>query len=149
MRNCPILTIAPRGGLCRFAVGVIRVDETGEAMSILGVLILLLLFAVFYLWPACARPGGGRRLAFICAGVGLALFWGSAFWGPIAMEAPRGLGAAIDLFLRIIATGYVLTAAAAQAVRGWAEAQGIAGYRHWIVVALGVVVPPLFVMPFA
>ncbi len=78
----------------------------------------------------------------------LAVFWGSAYWGPIAMEEPRGLGAAIDIYLRVTGTAYLVMACVLQGIRVWAASAGYARYRHWLVVLLCFVVPPAIVVPF-
>ncbi|MBO6604339.1 MAG: hypothetical protein JJ938_09050 [Roseicyclus sp.] len=64
------------------------------------------------------------------------------------MEEPRGMGAAIDLALRGVATGYVIMAGVVQGVRHWARSGGMAGYRHWIVVLAGGLIAPLLMVPF-
>jgi hypothetical protein len=110
--------------------------------------VLLALLVAVYFWPASARPGRQRVLAFSLGTLVLALFWVSAYVGPIAMENPRGLGAAIDLFLRLTATAYLTTAGAVQGVRTWFLTEGRGGYRHWIAVAVGFVLVPALMIPF-
>ncbi|WP_147450656.1 hypothetical protein [Rhodophyticola porphyridii] len=115
---------------------------------IVGVVFLGVLVGVLYVWPAYAQPGKTLILAFGVALAALVLFWVSAYVGPIAMEEPRGLGAAIDLAFRGVASGYVVMAAVVQAIRRWAKSMDIGGYRHWIVVLLCAFLPPFLIVPF-
>jgi hypothetical protein len=117
-------------------------------VSIKGALLIGALLGLLYVWPAFARPGRPFLIAMGMAVATLILFWVSAYVGPIAMEEPRGLGAAIDLAFRGVATGYLVMAAVVQAVRRWAISMDIAGYRHWIVVLLCAFLPPFLIVPF-
>lgn len=114
-----------------------------SGIAILGALICLL-----YLWPATARTGRPLIVAFGVAALTLLAFWTSAYVGPIAMEQPRGLAAAIDLALRWCATSYVLAAITVQMIRRWAQTRGISTYRHWIAVTAGAVLAPVPVILF-
>lgn len=113
------------------------------AIALIGAVLGLL-----YVWPAVARPGWPLVIAMGLAVGALVLFWISAFVGPLAMEEPRGIGAAIDLGLRGIATGYVAMAGAAQGIRRWAQSTEPSGYRHWPVVLTCAFLPPFLVVPF-
>ena len=117
-------------------------------VSIQGALLIGALLGLLYVWPAFARLGRPLLIAMGMAVATLMLFWVSAYVGPIAMEEPRGLGAAIDLAFRGVATGYVLMAVLVQAIRRWARSADIAGYRHWIVVLIGAFMPPFLIVPF-
>ncbi len=117
-------------------------------ISIPGILLLLTLIVLLYVWPASARPGRPLAAAMTVAVITLVLFWLSAYVGPIAMEDPRGLSAAIDLAFRGVATGYVIMAGAAQGVRRWAQSNNVTAYRHWVVVLLGGLIAPVLIVPF-
>lgn len=108
----------------------------------IGILVLAAMLFVFYLLPSTLRLWRPFLIAAGIALAALALFWLSAFVGPIKMEEPRGLGAAIDLFLRMLATSYLLWAFLAQGVRAWALRNGHDGYKHWItVLVIGMLAP--------
>lgn len=115
-------------------------------ISIYGYLLLGALFVVIYIWPATARLWRPFAISLSIAFTIVVLLWISAFVGPIAMENPRGLSAAIDIALRAVVSGYLLMACAVQAIRGWAVHTGVSGYRHSILIALGALVPPFLVV---
>lgn len=64
------------------------------------------------------------------------------------MEYPRGMGAAIDLLARVIASLYLAMACAAQWLRARAVSSGNDDYPHWLVVTLGFFIAPVLALPF-
>lgn len=117
-------------------------------VSSLGYVLLGAFLLVLYVWPAYARLWRPFAVSMSVAIVTLVLFWVSAFVGPIAMEYPRGLAAAIDLALRAAATAYLMMACALQGVRHWAVANEVTAYRHWVFVVLGAILAPVLIIPF-
>ncbi len=64
------------------------------------------------------------------------------------MEYPRGMGAAIDLLARVIASLYLAMASLAQWLRARAVSSGNNDYPHWLVVTLGFFIAPVLALPF-
>ena len=116
--------------------------------SLAAYLFLGALVVLMYVWPACARLWRPFAFSMGVAMISLVAFWLSAYVGPLAMEEPRGLGATIGIALRVLATGYLIMACAVQGVRLWADSSGLTGYRHWPVVLIGILPPPLVGVAF-
>jgi len=114
-------------------------------MSITVLLVTLLLFLLLYVWPAVASGRSLTLVAFGVSGIIVMVLWASLFVGPWAMEEPRGLGAAIDFFVRIVASAYLLVAGIVQIIRAAGVSAGYTGHRYWVAVVVGGVIPPFLV----
>lgn len=113
------------------------------------VVVLAAIPVIFYLLPALVPLGRTFWIVWLLIGAGVVAIWLAGPWGPFAPDAPRGLGAAIDLFINIVMTTSWFVAGIVQGVRWYAGHKGWGDYRHWITVIIGLLVIVPFVLVWA
>ena len=113
------------------------------------VVVLAAIPLIFYFLPALVPLGWPFRIVWLLLGAGVVAIWLAGPYGPFAPDAPRGLGAAIDLFINIAITTSWLVAAIVQGVRWYARREGWDEYRHWLTVTIGFLAIVPFVLVWA
>lgn len=113
------------------------------------IIVMAAIPVIFYLLPALVPIWRPFLITWLILAAGVAAIWLLGPWGPFAPQQPRGLGAAIDLFINVMITTCWFVAGLVQALRWYARRKGFDTYRHWMGIVIGLMVIVPFVLVWA